>query len=99
MAITGGPRTTTNRALSGEMTIEEFRQWIRRFDVNGDGRISRNELRQAIRSIGVRFSGWRSNRWIHQADANGDGFIDVEGEIDNLIDYAKSNLGINIVAN
>ncbi|PKU62138.1 polcalcin Phl p 7-like [Dendrobium catenatum] len=97
MAITA-TGTTTTRALSGDMTIEEFRQWIRRFDVNGDGRISRNELRHAIRSIGVRFSGWRSNRWIRQADANGDGFIDVEGEIDNLLDYAKSNLGINIVA-
>ncbi|XP_020582907.1 polcalcin Phl p 7-like [Phalaenopsis equestris] len=98
MAITTTTGTTTTRALAGDMTVDEFRQWIRRFDVNGDGRISRDELRHAIRNIGVRFSGWRSNRWIRQADSNGDGFIDVDDEIDNLIGYAKAKLGLNIVA-
>ncbi|KAK8930697.1 hypothetical protein KSP39_PZI016720 [Platanthera zijinensis] len=97
MAITATTGTTT-RALAGDMTVEEFRQWMRRFDVNGDGQISREELRRAIRSIGGRFSGWRAGRWIRQADSDGDGLISVDGEIDNLIAYAETSLGLKIVA-
>ncbi|PKA55456.1 Polcalcin Jun o 2 [Apostasia shenzhenica] len=97
MPITGTMTTTTARAAAGEITVEEFRQWMRRFDVNGDGHISREELRRAVRSIGSRFSGWRSGQWIRQADTNDDGLIDVDREIDNLIDYAKTKLGLKIV--
>ncbi|KAJ6810816.1 polcalcin Cyn d 7-like [Iris pallida] len=95
MAITACGITT--RAVHWDMTVDEFKEWMRRFDTDADGRISRDELRRAIRSLGGRFSGWKSRNWIRQADSDGDGYID-DGEIDNLVEYARKSLGLKIVA-
>ncbi|XP_008777302.1 polcalcin Phl p 7-like [Phoenix dactylifera] len=89
--------TTTTRSLDGDMTVEEFKEWLKRFDTNKDGRISRDELRRAIRSVRGRFSGWKSNRGIRHADTDGDGLLD-DGEIDNLVEFAQKSLGLKIVA-
>ncbi|XP_072952972.1 polcalcin Cyn d 7-like [Typha angustifolia] len=87
----------TTRAKDREMTVDEFKEWLKRFDTDKDGRISREELQRAIRSIRGRFSGWKSRRGIRRADIDGDGFID-EDEIDNLVDFAQNSLGLRIVA-
>lgn len=86
---------TNARSAKGEMTIEEFKEWLKTFDKDGDGRISRDELRSAIRSKGKRVSGWRCGRVIRQADSNRDGEVD-EGEIENLVSFAKQTLGMKI---
>ncbi|XP_010943034.1 polcalcin Cyn d 7 [Elaeis guineensis] len=96
MAIKNGV-TTTTRSLDGDMTVEEFKEWLKKFDTNKDGRISREELRKALRSVRVRFSGWKSSRGIRYADTDGDGFIE-DGEIDNLVEFAQKSLGLKIVA-
>uniref|UniRef100_A0ACD5Y107 Uncharacterized protein n=1 Tax=Avena sativa TaxID=4498 RepID=A0ACD5Y107_AVESA len=90
-------RNTQVRSLDGDMTVDEFKQWLRRFDVDCDGRISRGELRCAMRTIRTRFSGYKSKQGINYADADGDGYID-DSEIDGLIDYAQKSLGLRIVA-
>ncbi|CAD6343838.1 unnamed protein product [Miscanthus lutarioriparius] len=42
------------RALpQGELTVEEFRAWLAQFDADRDGRISREELQHALRSLNV----------------------------------------------
>lgn len=97
MAIKNNAVRVTARSWDDEMTTEEFKVWLKSFDTNKDGRISRDELRRAIRSIRVRFSGWKSKRGVQYADSNGDGFID-DDEIDNLVEYAQKNLGLKIVA-
>ncbi|PIA56437.1 hypothetical protein AQUCO_00700634v1 [Aquilegia coerulea] len=81
--------------VSREMTIEEFKAWLKQFDADGDGRISKNELRTAMRSLGIYFTTWKSRRGIRFADSNGDGFID-DNEIDGLIEFAQNKLGIMI---
>ncbi|URE00409.1 hypothetical protein MUK42_19756 [Musa troglodytarum] len=78
------------------MTVEEFKEWLMKFDTDRDGRISREELKRAIRSIRGRFSGWKSRRGISYADSDGSGFID-EGEMDNLVAFARKSLGLKIV--
>jgi calmodulin len=81
----------------GSMTAEEFKVWLRQFDTDGDGRISRNELRRAMRVLRVRFTGRRARRGISYADADGDGYID-DSEIDGLVEFVRRTLGVRIVA-
>lgn len=50
-----------------------------------------------MRALRVRFTGRRSKRGIVYADADGDGCID-DGEIDGLVEFARTNLGLRIVA-
>ncbi|KAG1342226.1 polcalcin Phl p 7 [Cocos nucifera] len=96
MAIKNNVITTT-RSLDGAITVDEFKEWLKKFDTNKDGRISREELRKAIRSVRGRFSGWKSSRGLRHADTDGDGFIE-DGEIDNLVEFAQKTLGMKIVA-
>ncbi|KAK8940921.1 hypothetical protein KSP39_PZI010245 [Platanthera zijinensis] len=85
------------RSSEAGMTVEEFKDWLMRFDDDCDGRISKDELRKAIRSIGVRFSWWKSRRGIRLSDSNNDGLLD-DGEIDNLVSFMQKDLGLKITA-
>ncbi|KAG5542160.1 hypothetical protein RHGRI_021876 [Rhododendron griersonianum] len=73
------------------MTLDEFKEWIRGFDKDEDSRISRDELREAIRATRAWFPGWKAKRGIKAADVNGDGFID-DTEIMVLMEFAQKNL-------
>ncbi|KAJ7942698.1 Calcium-binding EF-hand [Quillaja saponaria] len=78
------------------MTMEEFKRWLKKFDADKDGQISKSELREAIHATGGRFGMWKSRRGIRAADANGNGFID-DGEMNNLVEFAEKHLGVRIV--
>ncbi|KAB1199686.1 putative calcium-binding protein CML10 [Morella rubra] len=76
-------------------TEEQLRGMFKRFDTNRDGRLNRQELRNAFRGLGSAASGWRAFRAIGHADGNGDGQIS-ESELDNLVEYAlKHRYSIN----
>lgn len=78
------------------MTTEELKQWLKKFDADKDGRISKEELREAIRSDGGRFATFRSWRGLRSADANKDGYIS-EDELNNLVEFAQKHLGVKII--
>ncbi|KAK6278232.1 hypothetical protein POUND7_018555 [Theobroma cacao] len=82
------PRSSPSLPLSEE----QLRGLLKRYDSNGDGRLSKNELKTAFRSLGLRFSSWRAGRALRHADANGDGFISDE-EINELVRYATTRWG------
>lgn len=65
-----------------EMTVEEFEAWLRRFDSNGDGFLSPEELRRAIRSLGLG-AVWRKVRQ------------EMAEEISKLVVYAQQHLALN----
>ncbi|KAA8528544.1 hypothetical protein F0562_035899 [Nyssa sinensis] len=92
--------TTVNRSVSSdgkrEMTFEEFKQWLKKFDANNDGRIDKNELIEAIRVTGAWFPGWKAKRGVRFADANHNGFID-EYEMKILADFAQKEMNVRIV--
>ncbi|WVZ81994.1 hypothetical protein U9M48_029311 [Paspalum notatum var. saurae] len=85
------------RALpQGEVTVEEFRAWLAQFDTNRDGRISKEELQNALRSLDVWFAWWKARRGVRAADANRDGRVDGDDEVGRLFAYAQRNLHVKI---
>ncbi|KAI4336968.1 hypothetical protein L6164_015433 [Bauhinia variegata] len=78
------------------MSVDEFKRWLNRFDTNNDGRISKAELREAVRQTGAHFATWKTSRGFKSADINGDGFID-KNEFKNLVDFAEKYLNIIVV--
>ncbi|CAL5084103.1 unnamed protein product [Urochloa decumbens] len=79
------------------ITVPEFKRWLKQFDTNHDGRISRKELQEAIRRRGAWFSGLRAHFAVRHADRNHNGFVD-DSEIDGLIEFAERELGFRITA-
>uniref|UniRef100_A0A7N0U728 EF-hand domain-containing protein n=1 Tax=Kalanchoe fedtschenkoi TaxID=63787 RepID=A0A7N0U728_KALFE len=84
--MTGGSATTKN----GEMTLDQFKKWLKHFDEDKDGRISREELEEAVHYAGSWFGGWRSKRAMRAADGNGSGFIE-DHEIEKLVEFARKH--------
>ncbi|KAK8572508.1 hypothetical protein V6N13_048105 [Hibiscus sabdariffa] len=71
-----------------EMTMDEFERWLKRFDEDKDGKISKDELADAVRVSGGWFARRKSKYGIRSVDANGNGFVD-DNEIKNLADFAE----------
>ncbi|KAL8513947.1 hypothetical protein ACS0TY_013167 [Phlomoides rotata] len=80
-----------------EVSMEEFKKWLSKFDKNRDGRISADELREAIRANRGRFCKWKANRVLKSIDTNSNGFVD-DGEISMLVILAQKQFGLKIVA-
>ncbi|GMI96738.1 hypothetical protein HRI_003343100 [Hibiscus trionum] len=90
---------TRTHSIDGkrEMTIDEFKRWLKKFDGDKDGRISRDELADAIRETsGGWFARRKSKRIIRSTDGNGNGFID-DNEIKNLAEFAEKHLNVRIL--
>lgn len=79
-----------------EMTVDEFKGWLRRYDSNNDGQISHDELKEALRALKTRYSWWKSRQAIKEADSNHDGLIDISNEIEKLVHYAQTRLHLKI---
>jgi Ca2+-binding EF-hand superfamily protein len=79
-----------------EMTMAQFRIWVKTLDADKDGKISKDELSDAVRGNGGWFAGWKAKRGVGSADSNGNGFVD-ESEIGNLVEFAQKHLGIKII--
>uniref|UniRef100_A0A0D9VLE4 DNA repair and recombination protein RAD54 n=1 Tax=Leersia perrieri TaxID=77586 RepID=A0A0D9VLE4_9ORYZ len=81
-----------HRALpQGETTVEEFRAWLSQFDANGDGRIGREELERALRSLNLWFAWWKAREAMREADANRNGVVDGD-EMVRLYAFAQRHL-------
>ncbi|KAG4157906.1 hypothetical protein ERO13_D02G091750v2 [Gossypium hirsutum] len=59
-----------------EMTVDEFKRWLKKFDEDKDGKISKDELADAIRVSGGWFARRKSKYGIRSVDANANGFVD-----------------------
>lgn len=91
-----------NRSIPSDgcrvMSLEEFKQWLKKFDSDRDGRISTEELSRAIRTSGGWFFSRRKGKEaVDSADVNGDGFIE-EDEMEELVEFARKQLGVKVVA-
>ena len=80
-----------------EMTVDEFKAWLRRFDADHDGRISQGELKDALDSLRVLFGWWKARQGMKEADCNHDGQIKNTKEIEKLVNYAQQRLHVKII--
>ena len=60
----------------------ELRQAFRVFDIDGDGLIDADELRQTMANLGETLSDHDIHAMISEADRNGDGKVDFDGRLD-----------------
>ncbi|KAB2614366.1 calcium-binding protein CML10 [Pyrus ussuriensis x Pyrus communis] len=68
-------------------TREQVLNLFNSFDKDGDGMLSKEEVKAAFRKLGSHWGGFRARRALRHADANRDGLISAE-EINDLANYA-----------
>ncbi|KAJ9670767.1 hypothetical protein PVL29_026973 [Vitis rotundifolia] len=84
---------------SAEMTVDEFKAWLRRFDSDHDGKFSLEELQEAIGSLQVWFGWWKARQGMKEADSDHNGRIDNSKEMEKLVQYAQHHLHMKISEN
>lgn len=79
-----------------EISLEELKKWLKKFDRDGDGRISVKELQEAIHATGGWLCYWKAKRIVKAVDANSNGYID-DDEISKLVVFAQKQFGFRVV--
>lgn len=70
-----------------KLNEQEMLAFFKKHDVNKDGRLSWDELKQAFKDLGVSWVTWTTDRALVKADDDEDGYIS-EREMAKLIDFA-----------
>ncbi|KGN62514.1 hypothetical protein Csa_021819 [Cucumis sativus] len=71
-----------------KLTRDEVREILEEHDVDGDGSLTKQEVMQALNSMGSMMSFQKAHYGVSHADKDGDGKVDLgEAEMENLIDY------------
>ncbi|KAL9331483.1 hypothetical protein ACSQ67_001093 [Phaseolus vulgaris] len=75
------------------MDQAELGRVFQMFDRNGDGRITRKELSDSLKNLGITISEQDLTQMIEKIDVNGDGYVDKDefGELYNAIMYEKDD--------
>ncbi|KAL6624504.1 hypothetical protein ACP70R_031825 [Stipagrostis hirtigluma subsp. patula] len=75
----GGGSTKAAAAGGGTgMPVSEVEQVFRRYDANGDGKISAEELASVLRALGAPPGPGEVRRMMDEMDADRDGFVDLD---------------------
>ncbi|KAJ0450453.1 putative EF-hand domain-containing protein [Helianthus annuus] len=92
MAIMRCIRLDPNRT----MTVDEFKAWLRTYDDNHDGRISQEELKEALHGLRIWFGRWKTEKAMKSVDTNRSGTIDSASEMEKLVKFAQKHLHMKI---
>ncbi|KAJ0974963.1 hypothetical protein J5N97_016928 [Dioscorea zingiberensis] len=76
------------------MTRQEFMQWLKNVDLNGDGLISKEELMNALKALGLSWTWWKARRALARADLDKNGYINGSKEEEALADFFTEQWGI-----
>ncbi|XP_027099661.1 probable calcium-binding protein CML25 [Coffea eugenioides] len=78
-AANPSPMQSRSSSVQSRARIEEeLEQVFKKFDVNGDGKISASELGQIMGSLGYPTTDEELHKLMNEADSDGDGFIDLQ---------------------
>lgn len=66
------------RSPASEMDQQELKRVFQMFDRNGDGRITRKELKDSLENLGIHMTEPDMVAMIEKIDANGDGCVDID---------------------
>ncbi|KAF4379083.1 hypothetical protein F8388_022170 [Cannabis sativa] len=69
---------------------EELRSKFKSQDMNGDGKLSKNEIKKVFKDLGSSSGFYRANRAMHRADSDHNGYVDIndDKELEGLVQYA-----------
>nr|GEZ77762.1 putative EF-hand domain pair [Tanacetum cinerariifolium] len=81
---------------SRSMTVDEFKAWLRTYDDNHDGRISQEELKEALHGLRIWFGRWKAKTAMKSVDSNRSGTIDSPTEMEKLVKFAEKHLHMKI---
>ncbi|KAI4336969.1 hypothetical protein L6164_015434 [Bauhinia variegata] len=70
-----------------QVVVEKVRAILKEVDGDGDGRLTRDELKKAFDKLGAWFPAFRTKLALNAADKNGDGVISGDLETEELIYY------------
>ncbi|KAI3921780.1 hypothetical protein MKX01_005469 [Papaver californicum] len=70
-------------------SMEEVEGVFKRFDANGDGKISSTELSEVLKTLGSETSPEKLKEMMDEIDTDGDGFIDLK----EFVDYHRGTTG------
>ena len=83
--------TSTPKNTPAPFPVQQMRELFESCDANGDGKLSKPELRAAFNKLGALIPRFRAHQGMAVADGNGDGFIDLDdNELEDLIKFALS---------
>ncbi|KAL2318563.1 hypothetical protein Fmac_032439 [Flemingia macrophylla] len=72
----------------------QIRDILKKADCNGDGCLSKDELKKAFRDFGSKLPCWRAKCFLKKADTNRDGILSND-ELDIIVDYALTRYKFN----
>ncbi|GMN35202.1 hypothetical protein TIFTF001_053185 [Ficus carica] len=72
-----------------QWTKQHLKEAFKRHDVNGDGKLSQEEIRKAFNDLGSNCGLYRAWKALPRADRDKDGYVSITNqELDDLVDYA-----------
>lgn len=79
------------------MGRDRFLDFLERADENKDGRISRDELRNALKAAGLRFTTVKAWLAMRKCDHNRNGVIEGDKEMASLLSYANQKWNVLVM--
>ena len=80
--------TSNKKCFPVPYSESQLKVFFKQHDADGDGFLTKQELRNAFNHLGSSNPRWRAFRALHIADQNGDGQISIEDELEEVIKYA-----------
>ncbi|KAG6585661.1 putative calcium-binding protein CML15, partial [Cucurbita argyrosperma subsp. argyrosperma] len=84
----GNSKSKTYKRVLVPVSEEQLLDIFKSHDRDGDGKLSKEELKQAFSYLGSRFSAFRAEEALRTVDDNHDGVVSMD-EMNKLIQYTK----------